>query len=288
MLLPLQSLVYSRYIPTRYITSGGMAEIYEANDTYTRKVVVLKVIKEELCDDLFEMDRFKNEARFVAMFDFSHIIKILNVGKYKDSFFIVYERLTGKTLKDVLDSRGHLSPEEAIDYMLQILTGTAHIHERGVIHNDLKPENMHRLYDGNIKLLDFGIAMHVDDEVEAKANATINYAAPEVLRYHQYSIQSDLYSLGIILFELLTGYLPYDKETTEEDIKAHIYEDVPSIANYIAIDNYADFDYVIKKACNRDITKRYKTDNEMKEDLLKIKNHESLKKPTLFERIFSK
>lgn len=286
MLLPLNTLINERYIATRYITSGGMAEIYEARDTYCRKKVALKVIKEELCDDLFELDRFKNEARFVAMFSHNHIIKIFNVGKYKQNFFISYEYLEGKTLKDFLDERGRFSVNETINYMLQILDATKHIHERGVIHNDLKPENMTMFYDGNIKILDFGIATHIGEEIDQKANASINYAAPEVLKNKQYSVQSDIYSLGTILFEFLTGRTPFMKENTEEEIKAHIYEEIPSILQFINIKEHNDFDFIIKKATNKDLSKRYKNDQEIIDDLLKIKNGDSLKKPTLFERIF--
>lgn len=286
MLLPLHTLINERYIPTRYITSGGMAEIYEARDTYCRKKVALKVIKEELCDDLFELDRFKNEARYVANFDHNHIIKIYNVGKYKQNFFISYEFLDGKTLKDFLDERGQLTSIEAINYMLQILDATKHIHDRGVIHNDLKPDNMSIFYDGNIKILDFGIATHIDEEMDQKANASIAYAAPEVLKNRKYSIQSDIYSLGIILYELLTCRNPFSRDNAEEEIKAHLYEEMPSISKYTDIKESSDFDFVIKRATDRDLSKRYKNDDELIRDLLKIKNGEQLKKPSIFERIF--
>ena len=288
MILPLHTLIYSRYIPTRYIASGGMAEIYEANDTYSHKAVAIKVIKEEYKDDLFELDRFQNEARYVSMFSHPHIINIFNIGKYKDNFFIVYELLSGKTLKECLDERGHLSSEEAINYMLQILDATNHIHERGVIHNDLKPDNMFLFYDGNIKLLDFGIATHIGERDLEKANASILYASPEVLRNKEYSVKSDIYSLGIILYELLSGKTPYMKDNTEEEIRAHIYEEIPSLNKYIHLKNGKDFDIVIKKATNRDLNKRYKNDLEMINDLTKIKDGISLKKKSIFERIFGK
>ena len=239
-------------------------------------------------DDLFELDRFQNEARYVSMFSHPHIINIFNIGKYKDNFFIVYELLSGKTLKECLDERGHLSSEEAINYMLQILDATNHIHERGVIHNDLKPDNMFLFYDGNIKLLDFGIATHIGERDLEKANASILYASPEVLRSKEYSIKSDIYSLGIILYELLSGRTPYMKDNTEEEIRAHIYEEIPSLNKYIHLKNGKDFDIVIKRATNRDLNKRYKNDLEMINDLTKIKDGASLKKKSIFERIFGK
>lgn len=288
MLLPINTLIDSRFVVNRFLASGGMAEVYEAYDTYTKKAVALKIIKKELYDDDDEVERFKNEARFISMFNNSHIIKIFNVGDYKGDFFISYELMKGKTMKTLLDERAFLRPEEAIDSILQVLEATKHIHQRKVIHNDIKPDNLFLTYDGNIKLIDFGIAMHIDDEPFSKMNASVIYTAPEVLRSKQYSIQSDIYSLGVILFELLTGKTPYMKPNTKEEIHAHLYENIPSISKYIVINNGDMFDKVINKATNRNLEKRYKDDQEMIDDILKIKNYKSEKKVPFFKRIFKR
>lgn len=283
MILPINKLIDSRYIVTRFIGSGGMAEIYEANDTFTHKKVALKIIKS---DD--EIDKFENEARFISMFNHPHIIKIYNVGSYDGKMFISYELGLGRTFKEFLDERSHLSKDEAIEYISQILSASKYVHERGVIHNDLKPDNLIKSYDGNIKLIDFGIASHIDEDFTEKVVASIQYAAPEVLTSKHYSIQSDIYSLGIILFEMLTGRTPFMKKTSQEEIKAHQLEAVPSISDFVNVNNYQDFDYVIKKATNPNLKLRYKNDDEMISDINKIKSGVSLKEKSLFQKIFGK
>ena len=288
MIFPLNALIDSRFIVNRFVASGGMAEIYEAFDTYTQKTVALKVIKDEFLDNDFDIERFENEARFTAMFSNSHIIKIYNVGKYKNHMFISYELMKGKTLKTYLDERSFLLPGEAVDILLQVLDATKHIHERGVIHNDIKPDNLFLFHDGNVKLLDFGIARHIGEKVyDDKTNASVVYAAPEVLRSAEFSIQSDIYSLGVVLFELLTGKTPYMRKNTKEEIYAHLYENIPSISKYVSLKDGAWFDYVIDRATNRNLEKRYKNDDELIADLLKVKGG-SAKKQSLFEKIFKR
>ena len=288
MALPINKLIDNRYIITKLIGSGGMAEIYEANDTFTHKKVAIKIIKDQFEDDLFELERFETEARLVSAFNHPHIVKIFNIGTYEHKMFISYELATGKTLLEYLDNRSHLSKEEAVEYILQILSATKHIHERGIIHNDLKPGNMVKSFDGNIKLLDFGIASHLGDNFKDKVVASIQYAAPEVLTSKAYSIQSDIYSLGIILFELLTGRTPFMKPTADEEIKAHQFEEIPSISNFVNVNNYQDFDFVIKKATNINLKNRYKSDDEMIADINKIKKGLPLKEKTFLERLFGR
>ena len=289
MILPINKLVDNRYIPTRFIASGGMAEIYEANDTYCHKNVAIKIIKEQFRDSIFEMERFKNEARYASMFSHPHIIKIYNIGKYQGNLFISLELMRGRTLKDILDSRGYLSKNDAISYVLQLLDATKHIHERKVLHNDIKPENVFMFLDGNIKLIDFGIATHFDEEAD-KVNVSILYTAPEVLRSGHYSIQSDIYSTGVLLFELLTGKNPFDKYTkTEEVINYRLQADVPSLKGLVHFSEDLDsLNYVIGKATNKVINQRYKTDDEFIADLLKIKEGQKLGKRNIFQRIFGK
>ena len=289
MILPINKLVDNRYIPTRFIASGGMAEIYEANDTYCHKNVAIKIIKEQFRDSIFEMERFKNEARYASMFSHPHIIKIYNIGKYQGNLFISLELMRGRTLKDILDSRGYLSKNDAISYVLQLLDATKHIHERKVLHNDIKPENVFMFLDGNIKLIDFGIATHFDEEAD-KVNVSILYTAPEVLRSGHYSVQSDIYSTGVLLFELLTGKNPFDKYTkTEEVINYRLQADVPSLKGLVHFSEDLDsLNYVIGKATNKVINQRYKTDDEFIADLLKIKEGQKLGKRNIFQRIFGK
>ena len=288
MILPINKLVDSRYVPTRFLASGGMAEIYEANDTYRHKPVAIKIIKEQFNDSIFELERFQNEARYASMFSHPHIVKIYNVGEYQKNFFIVLELMRGRTLKDYLDERGYLSLDDAINITLQLLDATKHIHERRILHNDIKPENLFLFLDGNIKLIDFGIASHFDEEVD-KVNASILYTAPEVLRSGHYSVQSDIYATGVLLFELLTGKNPFDCNLkTEDAINYRMQADVPSLRGLVHFtDGVDDLNYVIKKATSRVINVRYNNDDELIADLLKIKEGQKLKK-NIFQRIFGK
>ena len=290
MILPINKLVDSRYVPTRFLASGGMAEIYEANDTYRHKPVAIKIIKEQFNDSIFELERFQNEARYASMFSHPHIVKIYNVGEYQKNFFIVLELMRGRTLKDYLDERGYLSLDDAINITLQLLDATKHIHERKILHNDIKPENLFLFLDGNIKLIDFGIASHFDEEVD-KVNASILYTAPEVLRSGRYSVQSDIYATGVLLFELLTGKNPFDKNAkTEEVINYRLTADVPSLKGYVHFsDRLKEIDHVIQKATNRVLNSRYKNDDEIINDLLEIKNGDKTpKKVGFFQRVFGK
>ena len=288
MVLSLNKLINSRFIVTKYLGAGGAGEIYEANDTYTRKSVAIKILQEKYLGDFEELNRFENEARFASMFFHPHIIKIYNFDYYNRIPFISYELMRGKTLKDYLDERGALSIDEALDDMLQIVDGVKHIHSRGISHNDLKPDNLFIHFDGSVKISDFGIASHFNDPKPETLKASVVYAAPEVLVDKEYSAQSDIYSLGIIFYELLTGKTPFMKSKTEEEIAAHLNDNIVSISYSINILEAEKYDYVIKKATDRNLKKRYQTVKEMEDDLLKIKNHETITKPGLFRRIFIK
>lgn len=288
MSLPINQLIGCRYVATKPIGSGGVCDIYAANDTYTHKPVALKIIKDNLKDDSETVNRFENEARYTAMFSHPNIIKIYNIGEYKNHMFIAYEIVKGTTLKDVLDRRGHLSPDEVIDYSLQLLQAMKHIHSRDILHNDIKPDNLFLQYDGNLKLSDFGLASHVNDQNETKVFASVKYTAPEILRGARCSIQSDIYSFGVTLFEMLTGRTPYINDNTEKEIHAHLYEDFPSLKSLIDIEKVESWNYVIRKCMNRNLKKRYLRDEDIINDIDKIRKGEKLGKYGLFARIFRK
>ena len=286
MPIELNKIVLSRYIISKHLASGGMADIYEAKDIIYDKPVALKILKEKSLNNDYELELFKNEARFTAMFNHPHIMQIYNVGNYDNIPFVSYELLKGKTLKEVLDNRSKLSSDEALDYMSQILDAIMHMHERRVLHNDLKPDNILLLRDGNIKLCDLGIASHFNEKIDKELMGTVSYLAPEVLQSKKYTEQSDVYSLGIIFFELLTGKLPFYGNNSKEILQAHIKENVPSISKYVSLNNYKDFDFVIEKAVSKSLTSRYKSAAEFNADIQKLRKGESLKKKNIFARLF--
>ena len=288
MVPELNKLILSRYIISRHLASGGMADVYLAKDVVTDKNVALKFLKDKSLNNDFEYEQFKNEARFLGTFNHPHIMKIYNVGTYNGTPFTSFELLKGKTLKEVLDNRSKLSYDEAVDYMLQILDAVNNMHEKEVLHNDLKPDNIFVLSDGNIKICDFGIATHAFERESKDLHGTIKYLAPEVLQSRKYSYQSDIYSLGVVLYEFLTGRVPFDKDDPKELVELYLASPIPSIKKYISLSNADDLDYVINKACNKNLTLRYKSVKEFIADMKSIKKREKLKKGSFFGKLFNK
>ena len=276
----------SRYAIYRYVASGAMADIYEAQDTILNRPVALKFLKEKYLENDNYLEQFKNEARFAAIFSHINILKIYNVGEYESRPYISYELLKGKTLKEVLDYRGNISLDEAIDYMIQILTGVNKIHELGITHNDLKPDNLFLLVDGTIRICDFGISSHFSSKEQNQIQGTVNYLAPEVVKYKKYSPQSDLYSLGIVFYEFLTGELPFEGDNSEEVLKSHLSGKVISTKSSLLNNYNPDIDFIINKAIDINVNARYKSANEFIDDLNKIKSHTPINKKTFFGRLF--
>lgn len=281
-------LLLSRYIISRHIASGGMADVYEAQDIVKNKTVALKFLKDKSLYNDFEIEQFKDEARFLAAFNHPHIMKIYNVGEYNGVPFQSFELIKGKTLKEVLDNRGKLSFDEAVDYLLQIVDAVSNMHEKEILHNDIKPDNLFLLSDGNIKICDFGIVTHANSKEQKELHGTVKYLAPEVVQYHKQSYQSDIYSLGIVFFEFLTGKVPFDIDVPKTLIETYYSSDFPSLKKYISLPNIDDLDYVISKACNRNLTLRYKTVKEFANDLNAIKRHEKIKKGSFLSRLLSR
>lgn len=285
-MIELNKLILSRYMVYRHLASGGMADVYEAEDVVINKPVALKFLKTKLLDDPYQVQMFENEARFIAVFNHPHIMRIYNVGEYLGQPFVSYELLKGKTLKEVIDNRGRLSYDEAIDYIIQILDAVSHMHDKEIIHNDLKPDNIFLLRDGNIKLCDFGIATHIIEREHKETMGSVMYVAPEVLQNKKYSIQSDIYSLGIIFFEFLTGNVPFYGDSQKEILEAQMSQDIPSIKKFISLDNVADLDYIINKAANKNPMLRYKSIKEFIADVKKVKNHVKVRNNGIFSRLF--
>lgn len=262
------TLIDSRYIIVRNFANGGMAEIYEANDIFFHRPVAIKIIKEsELNDENIRL--FRNEINIASSFNDSHIFKIYNVGVYNQRPFMVYELMTGYTMKEVLDQRGSFSLPEIKTYMSQLIDTIAVVHSRNISHNDIKPANLIYLHDGTIKLVDFGIASHMGERF-TKCLATAQYLAPEVIDQKAYSKESDIYSLGITLFEFFTGRTPYMKSNSREEVFAHMHEKMPSISRFASLSNYKKIDKIIENCTNIKPKKRYKDLMVLKKDIMEL------------------
>ena len=237
-------------------------------------------------EDEDALEQFKNESRFISIFNHPNILKIHNVGEYDSRPFVCYELLKGKTLKENLDNRGKLSIDETLDYMSQVLLGVNEIHELGVLHNDLKPDNLYLLYDGTIRIVDFGAATHISLKGEKHILGTINYVAPEVITNKKYSISSDIYSLGIIFYELLTGEVPFSGADAKEVLKAHSKGEIVKVNERYNTVNINDINYVINKAIYFNSSNRYKNAKEFLADINHLKSKEEIKKDGPLKRMF--
>lgn len=286
-MLPVNKLLDSRFIITKMLASGGMAEIYECNDTYTHKTVSMKILKENKIS-YEDIESFKNEIRLASAFNDSHIFKIFNVGVIEKRPYMTYETLNGHTMKDVLDERGHFDSDETIDYMIQILSAVKLIHSHDISHNDLKPDNLMLLHDGLIKVVDFGIATRCSDNTKTHLFGSAQYIDPIVLKNKKYTKQSDIYSLGIILFEFITGKTPFQKNNTSEEMKAHLNNEVPSISDIGNFKYAKSIDRIIRKATSKNLKERYQSVDEMLEDVKVVRKSDKKKNNSFFSKLFRK
>lgn len=201
-----------RYRIVRIIGVGGMAVVFEAVDTVMKRTVAVKMLKEEIAGDAQAVKRFINESRAVSMLSHPKIVSIYDVSVRDDLKYIVMERVDGITLKNYMNSRGPLPPKEIMNYTAQILRALDHAHSKGIIHRDIKPQNIMLLKNGKIKVTDFGIAKLPNAETVTmtdKAIGTVYYISPEQASGKKIDPRSDIYSLGVVMYEMATGKLPF-------------------------------------------------------------------------------
>lgn len=201
-----------RYRIVRIIGVGGMAVVFEAVDTVMKRTVAVKMLKEEIAGDAQAVKRFINESRAVSMLSHPNIVSIYDVSVRDDLKYIVMERVDGITLKNYMNSRGPLPPKEIMNYTAQILRALDHAHSKGIIHRDIKPQNIMLLKNVKIKVTDFGIAKLPNAETVTmtdKAIGTVYYISPEQASGKKIDPRSDIYSLGVVMYEMATGKLPF-------------------------------------------------------------------------------
>ncbi len=215
-----------RYKINKVIGVGGMSIVFEAFDVVSERVVAVKVLKEEMAADEQATRRFVNESRAVSMLSHPNIVKIYDVSVKSYLKYIVMERIDGITLKSYIQRRGKLSTVEILSYTEQILAALAHAHSKGIVHRDIKPQNILLLRSGKIKVSDFGIAtMETEEERnERKAVGTVYYISPEQAAGRKTDGRTDIYSVGVMMYEMATGELPFVAETPVEIARKHITE----------------------------------------------------------------
>ena len=254
-----------RYELLKLIGSGGMANVFEAKDLLEDKIVAIKVLKEEyLTNDEF-VRRFRNESKVIAVLDHPNIVKVYDVNFTGAEQYIVMEYIDGITLKQYITHQGHLRWKDSVHFVTQILRALSHAHERGVIHRDIKPQNIMLLRDGTIKVMDFGIARFAREDIRTmddKAIGSVHYISPEQACGEESDEKSDIYSVGVLLYEMLTGRVPFDGETPEQVAMKHIHQK-PIPISKLQPDVPTGLCEIVEKAMQKDKNLRYRSAAEM-------------------------
>ena len=262
--------INDRYEIIRSIGEGGMANVYLGYDTILDRNVAIKVLRGDLSNDEKFVRRFQREALSASSLAHPNIVEMYDVGEDDGTYYIVMEYVDGKTLKQLLKKRGTLTLSEAIDIMSQLTDGMAHAHDSYIIHRDLKPQNIMIKDDGQIKITDFGIAMALNSTQLTQTNSvmgSVHYLPPEQASGKGSTIKSDIYSMGIIFYELLSGSLPFRGDNAVEIALKHMREPLPSLRE----ENSAipqSIENIIKKATAKNPKNRYDSARSMHEDLL--------------------
>ena len=278
-----KNMIANRYEVFDHIGQGGMADVFLAIDTILNRYVAIKILRSELCTDAVSVLRFEREAQAATTLSHPNVVEIYDVGDYKGHHYIVMEYVPGKTLKKVIKDRGALLKEEAIDIAKQITSGTAAAHRRGIIHRDIKPQNVIVKSDGSIKILDFGIALAKGSMQLTQANnvmGSVHYLAPELARGEPATIQSDIYALGIVLYEMLTGQVPFTAENAVQVALMQMRNEMPD-CRAINPDIPQSVANIITRATAKDKENRYNSCDEMLNDLSTCLLPERLNEPKL-------
>ena len=275
--------VNNRYEILKTIGEGGMANVYLAQDTILDRDVAIKVLRGDLANDDKFVRRFQREALSASSLSHPNIVEIYDVGEDDGDYFIVMEYVPGKNLKQLLKRRGSLTVEEVVDIMLQITSAMSVAHDNLIIHRDLKPQNILIMDDGGVKITDFGIAMALNATQLTQTNSamgSVHYFPPEQANGKGATLKSDVYSLGIMMYELLTGELPFRGDNAVEIALKHLKEPIPSIRDTHPLIPQS-VENVIIKATAKNPKNRYANANEMHEDLKTVLNRERLKEPKI-------
>lgn len=264
-----------RYQIIDTVGEGGMAVVYEAKDLKTGETVALKMLKDSISDNPQALRRFINESKAVAMMDHANIVKILDVSVKTEHKFIVMEFIKGITLRDYMTKKVRLSWQEATAFIAQILQALDHAHMREVIHRDIKPQNIMVMEGGFIKVTDFGIAKLPNAETVTMidhAVGTIYYISPEQARGKKIDPRSDLYSLGVMFYEMLTGKLPFMSDTSYAIMTKHINE-APTPPRQLVPQLPIGIEQIILCAMEKDPGRRYQSASQMIRHIYRIQQN---------------
>lgn len=270
--------INDRYQIVKTIGEGGMANVYLAIDTILNREVAVKVLRGDLAEDEKFVRRFQREALSASKLTHPNIVEMYDVGEDNGMYYIVMEYIAGKTLKSLIKKRGALTLPEVIDIMSQILQGVMCAHDSYIIHRDIKPQNIIILEDGRVKITDFGIAMALNSNELTQTNSvmgSVHYLPPEQASGTGSTIKSDIYSIGILMYELLTGKLPFKGDNAVEIAIKQMKEPIPSVCKQNP-DIPQSIENIILKACAKNPKNRYNSAKEMYDDVKNSLTEEGL------------
>jgi eukaryotic-like serine/threonine-protein kinase len=257
-------VIGGRYELEELLGSGGMSSVYRARDTLLERDVALKVLHEHHHEDDEYVERFRREARAVARLSHPNIVTVIDRGDDQGRQFIVFEHVDGETLKDVVD-RGPLDVQAALEVTIAVARGLAFAHAHDIVHRDVKPQNVLLNADGEVKVTDFGIARSLDVEGVTQSGTvlgTSNYIAPEQATGRSADVRTDVYSLGVVLFELLTGELPFEGDSFVAVAMQHVHEAPPSLLERRG-DVTARVAHAVDRALEKDPDDRFQSMDEL-------------------------
>ena len=261
--------INDRYKIVKTIGEGGMANVYLAIDEILNREVAVKILRGDLAEDDKFVRRFQREAISASSLNHPNIVEVYDVGEDDGSYFIVMEYINGVTLKNLVKKRGKLSLVEVVDIMKQLTSGIACAHKNNIIHRDIKPQNVMILDDGKIKITDFGIATALNSIEMTQTNSvmgSVHYLPPEQASGKATTFKSDIYSLGILMYELLTGTIPFKGETAVEVAMKQLKEDLPSIVKKNP-EIPQSVENILMRACAKNPLNRYESVEEMRHDI---------------------
>lgn len=258
----------NRYELLELIGRGGMANVYKAKCHRLNRLVAVKILKSDLAESADFRRRFRDESLAVAQLSHANIVSVYDVSRSDDLDYIVMELIDGITLKQYMERRGKMDWREALHFITQIMRGLSHAHSRGIIHRDIKPQNIMVLRDGSVKVADFGIAClaNASQTLTQEALGSVHYISPEQARGDRTDARSDIYSAGVVLYEMLTGRLPFEGDSAVSVAIQHL-SSVPLAPRDINPDVPEGLELITMKAMNPDLDKRYASADAMLEDL---------------------
>jgi eukaryotic-like serine/threonine-protein kinase len=269
---PVGTLLSGRFRLDALIGAGGMSTVYRAFDTVLERQVAIKVMHREIAADADQLERFRREARAVAQLSHPYVVGVIDAGEDDGTPYIVFEYVEGETLKDRIRRHGRLPVPEAVAYAIEVARALGAAHENQIVHRDVKPQNVLIDEEGTARVTDFGIARSLDEEgltADGRVLGTTDYVSPEQALGHDVTPQSDLYSLGVVLFEMLTGDVPFHGDNQVAVAMKHVREELPDVQQRRP-EVSAALAAVLDRATAKELDRRYATDAELIADLEEV------------------